>query len=155
MKPVQILSLSCVLSILLFSFTSAFPAAGTAPSASRAASVSGDETTLGVCANSIKSFPGRSHNCDFAAVIAKDGALIADIPNGPGPFDDPEDFFYDFIIAYSTQNLDNDGYGVVYSKDREIFLSAGQKYYSAEPYDVIRAPWTTRTRPSWTPPTKP
>ncbi len=87
-----------------------------------------------------------SHNCDMAAVItharAVENCLIAQMPNVPGDFNDPEDFFYDFIIDRSSPGTNDDGYRVVFYADDELTLPPGQlsgsdyrspHYYVADP----------------------
>lgn len=91
----------------------------------------------------------EEHNCDFAAVItrakAKEHCLIAQMPRGPGGIanpDDPEDFFYDFLVAYSGSAPDQnpDGYRLVYYRDGEAVLpeyetTGGPNYpYRSETY---------------------
>jgi hypothetical protein len=58
------------------------------------------------------------HNCDFAAVLMKTGYIVPDVPqvNDPpgltGPYDDPDDFFYDYIIQRSSASSNPNGYGI-------------------------------------------
>jgi|GEM_PF-2012782 len=77
------------------------------------------------------------HNCDFTAVIAMDGFAVANIVNGPDPFDDPDDFFYDFIIDRSQFNLN--GYGIIHS-DGDAITYEPDLYYSEFPYQNNPAP---------------
>lgn len=61
------------------------------------------------------------HNCDFAAVLMKTGYIVPDVPqvNDPpgltGPYDDPDDFFYDYIIQRSSASSNPNGYGICYA----------------------------------------
>lgn len=82
----------------------------------------------------------NSHNCDFAAVITLNDFLIPEIQQGPLGFDDPDDFFYDFIISRSNAVTNDDGYGVVYFEDREPDIPATQKFYSPLTYDMNPGP---------------
>jgi len=87
----------------------------------------------------------QAEDCDFAAVLAKGDYLIANIedPNNDPPypeidFDDPEDFYYDFVKLRSFYNPD--GYGIIYYKDGEFTVPESQRYYSEEPYPQNPAP---------------
>lgn len=82
---------------------------------------------------------GYAENCDFAAVLAKGDHLIANIsdPDGDPPypeidFDDPEDFYYDFVKLRSFYNPS--GYGIIYYEDGVFTVPESQRYYSEEPY---------------------
>lgn len=78
------------------------------------------------------------HNCDFAAVLSKSGITIPSIPNGQLSFDDPEDYFFDFVtIRSSYEDGSNDnGYGVVYGLNGSMQISSTQQdlYFSTVPY---------------------
>jgi len=64
----------------------------------------------------------QDHNCDFGAVLAKEGYQITDV--GEADY-----YFYDFIIQHSTQGDDNDGYGCLYLKEGQSIIPPSQKYY--------------------------
>ncbi len=53
-------------------------------------------------------------NCDFIAMLAKEGHQISD-----SEFEDEVDYFLQFLRTQSHQGLDNDGYGVIYYKNEE------------------------------------
>jgi hypothetical protein len=76
----------------------------------------------------------ESHNCDFGAVLALEGYIIPDITqinDPPPPYDDPDDFFYEFIIDC---NYNPNGYGIIYSKDGETAIPEDQRWYWPQPY---------------------
>ncbi|MGA2655972.1 MAG: hypothetical protein ABSH34_00475 [Verrucomicrobiota bacterium] len=86
------------------------------------------------------------HNCDFAAVLMKTGYVVPDAPpsNDPpgstGPYDDPDDFFYDYIIQRSSASTNPNGYGICYARDQQTTIdrrtqvwNSANRVYSANP----------------------
>jgi uncharacterized repeat protein (TIGR01451 family) len=76
----------------------------------------------------------ESHNCDFGAVLTLKGYIIPDITqinDPPPPYDDPDDFFYEFI---RTCNYNPNGYGIIYLKNGETVIPEEQRWYSSQPY---------------------
>ncbi len=84
--------------------------------------------------------PILSHNCDFAAVITKNDILIPGIQQGALPFDDPDDFFHEFIISRSTGQTNDDGYGILFMRDWQDAILADQKYYCPDIYETNPVP---------------
>ena len=104
------------------------------------------------------------HECDFAAVLMKTGNIVADAPQlndppGPaGPYDDPDDFFYDYIIQRSSASSNPNGYGICYARngqttiDRKIQVwnSANQMYRANPgPLDTAHAAIMDPTNQAW------
>jgi hypothetical protein len=99
--------------------------------------------------------PGDTpHDCDFAAVLMKTGYIVPDTPQvndppGPsGPYDDPDDFFYDYITQRSSASSNPNGYGICYARlgqtmiDRrtQVWNSPNQVYSAnPDPLDTARA----------------
>jgi len=71
-------------------------------------------------------------NCDFIAMLAKDGYQISEFVEQPGDFDDPCDFFQ-FQRTQSHQGLQNDGYGVIYYKNNSYTIP----YDRHHPFDPL------------------
>lgn len=83
----------------------------------------------------------QRHNCDFAAVLTRDGYVIPFIPDGMFSFDDPDDFYYEWL----TTTINPDGYGNVYAADGVPVIPFPQQddYFSEDPYWVDPVPWNT------------
>jgi hypothetical protein len=68
------------------------------------------------------------HNCDFAAVLMKTGYIVPDAaqvndpPGTSGPYDDPDDFFYDYIIQRSSVSSNPNGYGIFYARSGQTMV---------------------------------
>jgi len=71
-------------------------------------------------------------NCDFIAMLAKDGYQISEFVEQLGDFDDPCDFFQ-FQRTQSHQGLQNDGYGVIYYKNNSYTIP----YDRHHPFDPL------------------
>ncbi len=82
-----------------------------------------------------------AHNCDFAAVMTKDGVIIPDLNRDSQlTLDNPPDYYYDFVTSRSTASTNDDGYGIVYCKDGQSYIPrATQTWYSFLPFSS--SPW--------------
>lgn len=83
--------------------------------------------------------PAQQHNCDFAAVLTRSGYSIPYIQDGMFSFDDPDDFYYEWL----TTTTNPDGYGNIYAANGHTTIPFSQQddYYSTSPYWVDPDPW--------------
>ncbi len=104
------------------------------------------------------------HNCDFAAVLMKTGYIVPDAPqvNDPpglaGPYDDPDDFFYDYLVQRSSASSNPNGYGICYARngqatiDRrtQVWNSPNQVYHvNPGPLDAAHAAILNPSHEAW------
>jgi hypothetical protein len=88
--------------------------------------------------------PVSARNCDFAAVIAKDGSLLPEIwdglqhPSFPITFDCTEDYIYDYLIQRSAYNAN--GYGLAFYRNGQSLIPPWQTFYTELPYSVDPGP---------------